>query len=233
MNHGSCLCGDTTWELDGDLTMLVNCHCSICRKVHGAAFATFVAVAEDDFRWTSGEEKIRYYASSDKGKRPFCPRCGSAVATIMDGAALVPAGNLDGDIHRPLDSHIFVDSKACWFDITDDAPQFEAYPPDFDMPLTERPERPPQTDGAVGGSCDCGKVSYEFDGPGGRMGFCHCSRCRKSRSAAYSTQLFVPIDQFRWVAGETNILCIRGIVFDYRGLGFRGRGLVGLCAKYA
>jgi hypothetical protein len=205
VNRGSCLCGDVTWEVDGDFTMMVNCHCSICRKVHGSAYGTFVATAVENFRWTSGEGGLRYYASSAKGKRPFCARCGSEAAAIMDGMIVMPAGNLDGDIRRPLDSHIFVASKACWFDITDDAPQFDAYPPDYDVPLTPRPLRQAATAGAIGGSCDCGKVAYEFDGPAERMGYCHCSRCRRARSAAFAAQAFVPIDRFRWLKGDGNV----------------------------
>lgn len=205
MNKGSCLCGDVTWEVDGDFTMMVNCHCSICRKTHGSAYGTFVATAVDDFRWTSGEDKLRYYRSSDKGKRPFCPRCGAEAATIMEGAAFMPAGNMDGEIGRPLDSHIFVGSKASWFDITDDVPQFEAYPPGYDFPTVPRPIREPETEGAVGGSCDCGKVAYEFDEPAEHMGYCHCSRCRRARSAPFAAQAFIPIDGFRWLRGEDNV----------------------------
>ncbi len=205
MNSGTCLCGDITWAVDGDFSMLVNCHCSICRKVHGSAYATFAAAPIDTFRWTAGEEKIRMYKSSEQGKRPFCPRCGSSVAAIMGDIAFMPAGNLDGHIGRPVDSHIFVGSKADWFEITDNAQQIEAYPPDYDVPPTERAKRPPGTDGMVGGSCDCGKVSYEYAPPAQKMGICHCSRCRKARSAAFSTQVFVPIDSFRWISGEDNV----------------------------
>ena len=205
MNTGTCLCGDVSWEIGDDILMLVNCHCSICRKVHGSAYATFVATAKDGLRWLSGEDKIKHYASSDKGSRPFCPRCGSSVATIMDEFAFMPAGNLEGDIHRPLDNHVFVADKACWYEINDDAPRFDAYPPSYDVPATIREPRLPETDGAIGGSCDCGKVRYEFDGPAMRMGYCHCSRCRKARSAAFSAQTFVPVDKFRWISGESRL----------------------------
>ena len=205
MNVGTCLCGDITWEVSDEYMMLVNCHCSICRKVHGSAYATFIAVPGEHFRFLSGEEKIAAYASSDKGERPFCPRCGSVVATILNGDAFIPAGNMEGNIDRPLDTHLFVGDKACWYEIHDDAPQFEGYPPGHEIPPTDRPERAPETPGAVGGSCDCGKVRFEFDGPGIRMGFCHCSRCRKARSSAFSTQVFAPIAAFRWLSGENNI----------------------------
>src|SRR5207249_145423 len=39
---GSCLCGDVAFELvPGD--WMGHCHCSMCRKAHGAAFATHVS----------------------------------------------------------------------------------------------------------------------------------------------------------------------------------------------
>jgi hypothetical protein len=205
MNNGSCLCGDISWKIDGDVTMHANCHCSICRKVHGSAYATFVFAPASAFSWTSGEDKIAFYQSSEQGQRGFCPHCGSPVPGVTGDVAFVPAGNLDGNISRPLDSHIFVGSKAPWIDINDDAPQFAGYPPGYDAVATDRPERPPATAGATGGSCDCGKVRYEFDGPPTRMGHCHCSRCRRARSAMFSTQLFVPAENFRWLAGEDEV----------------------------
>jgi hypothetical protein len=205
MNHGACLCGDIAWEFGGDAAMHVDCHCSICRKFHGSAYATFVMVPAHQFHWTRGEDKIATYQSSEQGQRGFCPHCGSPVPGVMGDLAFVPAGSLDGDVTRPLDSHIFVGSKAPWIEITDDAPQFDAYPPGYDAAPTERPERPPQTEGAVGGSCDCGAVRYEFDPPGTRMGHCHCSRCRRARSAMFSTQVFLPTGSFRWIAGENEV----------------------------
>jgi hypothetical protein len=205
MNNGSCLCGDIAWTIDGDFTMLINCHCSICRKVHGSAYGAFVATSAEGFRWIAGEDKFNRYQSSENGLRPYCPRCGSAVAATMGKFAYMPAGNLDGDIARSLDSHIFVAHKACWFDITDDGPQFDEFSPDYAGVPVETEIRPPATDGAVGGSCSCGQVRYEFDGPADRMEHCHCAQCRKSRSAPFSTQAFVRPDRFRWLSGEDNV----------------------------
>lgn len=204
MNSGTCLCGDIEWQVDGDFGAFTNCHCSVCRKIHGTAYVGFVATPVENFSWVRGEEHVAHYASSDKGERGFCPQCGSSVPSVSGEYAFMAAGSLDGDIGRALDSHIFVGSKAEWFDITDDIPQFDEYPPGWEMASSERPTRLPKTDGAVAGSCDCGKIRYEFDGPGFRMGSCHCSRCRKARSAAFSTQLFVMTDRFRWLAGEDN-----------------------------
>lgn len=204
MNNGSCLCGDIAWTVDGDFTMLVNCHCSICRKVHGAGYGAFVAASADGFRWIAGQDTIRTYRSSVNGERPFCPRCGSGVAAVTGKLAYMPAGNLKGDITRTLDSHIFVAHKACWFDITDDAPQFDEFPPDYPGTAVESEIRSAATENAVGGSCSCGAVQYEFDGPADRMVHCHCLHCRLSRSAPFSTNAFVAIDRFRWLAGQDN-----------------------------
>ena len=49
MARGSCLCGGVAWEADGPFDLMSHCHCSICRKAHGAAFATYVAVPAAGF----------------------------------------------------------------------------------------------------------------------------------------------------------------------------------------
>ncbi len=207
MNKGSCLCGDITWEIDGDLIMMSNCHCSMCRKFHGVGYGTYVGVMADDFRWLSGEGNVQTYESSPGGLRPFCPRCGSIVAsTSRDGSmAFMPAGNMEGELDRELDSHIFVGSKAPWYEIHDNAPQHDAYPPDHDVPPQENAQRLPETPGSIGGSCLCGAVAYEVSELSDRFGYCHCSRCRKARSAGASAQVFAAVDDFRWTSGESHI----------------------------
>ena len=54
----------------------------------------------------------------------------------------------------------------------------------------------------VTGSCLCGKVTYEIQGPFKIFQYCHCSRCRKFTGSAHSANLFVPPDRFRWLSGE-------------------------------
>jgi hypothetical protein len=121
------------------------------------------------------------------------------------GSVFVPAGNLDGDIGRRPDNHIFVRSKAPWFEITDDAPRFAGFPDGYDAPEVQTAERLPALPGAIGGSCLCGAVAFELDETTGRAGYCHCSRCRKSRSAAHSAQTFALLDRFRWVRGKDHV----------------------------
>jgi hypothetical protein len=134
MLRGSCLCSKIQYEIDGAVADMTNCHCGMCRKAHGAAFATVVTVQQTDFRWTQGEEFVEIYRSSSELKRLFCRICGSSIAVTepKTGEVFVTAGTLDDDPGIRLDSHIFVGSKAPWLDILDAAPRFDEYPPDDD-----------------------------------------------------------------------------------------------------
>jgi hypothetical protein len=202
--RGSCLCGEAAWEAEGPLELVTHCHCSMCRKAHGTAFATYGGAAAEGFRWLRGRERAcRYYESSPGFFRPFCSRCGSVVAgDPARGRVFMPVGCLDGDPgSRPV-AHIFAASKAPWHAIVDDLPRFDGYPPGFDAP--EVPERPRSHagEGRVAGSCLCGGVAYAIEGEIEAIRNCHCSRCRKARSAAHASNAFVGVDRFRWTRGE-------------------------------
>jgi hypothetical protein len=73
--RGSCLCGGIAFEITGPLLAPLNCHCSQCRKQHGAAFRSRMRIAASDFRWLQGEHLIKYYESL----RDFCRDHGSPV----------------------------------------------------------------------------------------------------------------------------------------------------------
>jgi hypothetical protein len=96
---GSCLCATVQYEMEGPFEVLSHCQCSMCRRHHGAAFATFVTVPLSGFRWVAGEEALSTYQSSAYGKRTFCNKCGSVMPVVEPetGIAFCPAGNLDGE----------------------------------------------------------------------------------------------------------------------------------------
>jgi hypothetical protein len=179
----------------------------MCRKHHGAAFATFVSAPVAAFRWLKGEEDVRAYASSDQGKRFFCGICGAVGPTPLPdaGIAICPAGNLLSDPGVRPKMHMFVGSKAPWYTITDKVPQHAGYPPEFGGGFgVERPTIEARA-GVITGSCLCGEVAYEAGAPF-RMHNCHCSRCRRGRSAAHATNAFVKTDEFRWTRGQSDVI---------------------------
>ncbi|MDX8399116.1 MAG: GFA family protein [Gallionellaceae bacterium] len=131
MLHGSCLCGGVKYDISGDLSGALNCHCSMCRKAHGAAFRSRASVNASDFKWVQGEELVTYFESSPGNHRGFCRVCGSPLLSRFDqdtsvfGLAL---GALDDDPQLKPILHAFVANKAPWHDISDQLPQFQELP---------------------------------------------------------------------------------------------------------
>ena len=228
MVSGSCLCGRFAFEVDGPFEFMANCHCTYCRKSHGASFATYVSAPTKGFRWVSGEGEQGGYASSKAPERGFCPTCGSKVPRGPEGdVAFFPAGLLDGDPGvRPM-ADIYTGCKAHWQEIADSAAAFEASPPGSPDPGLPTPPRPEgATPGAIAGSCLCGAIAWEQSKPPERMGHCHCSRCRKLRGAAFSTQVFAEHGDFRWIRGRDQVQ-----EFQLPGAAFFGNSFCRTCAS--
>lgn len=126
MVKGSCLCGAVRFEFDARSILLVdNCHCTMCRKVSGAAFGTFLTIPATDFRWIAGEEVVATYESSPGYRRAFCRICGSrAPETQLPNPSHVsiPAGSLDDDPGIGPQINIFTANKAPWYTISDSLP---------------------------------------------------------------------------------------------------------------
>ena len=75
--RGSCLCGGVEFEVDELSGPIGHCHCRTCRKAHSAAYATTARARREHFRWTRGEELVKYFESSPGKRRHFCGQCGS------------------------------------------------------------------------------------------------------------------------------------------------------------
>jgi hypothetical protein len=208
MTDGRCLCGTVRYQADGPWQTLLHCHCSMCRKHHGGSFATFASTALSGFSYLSGQDAVASYASSPSGQRSFCTVCGAVAPVRLDamGLALCPAGNLDGDLGIKPQGHMFAASRAPWTTLDDGLPRWDEFPTDFGpVPTVERPTLSLKP-GVTQGGCLCGQVAYQYSGAPVRMRNCHCSRCRRSRSAAFSTTVFVPEARFRWGRGAAQVV---------------------------
>ena len=128
MVRGSCLCQGFRFEISGDFGDMMNCHCSMCRKAHGAAFATFATCRTDDYKIVQGEDLVSKYQSSEQGVRSFCKVCGANLPMALEEQVAIPAGILDDDPGVRISAHYFVGSKAAWVGIADDAPQHREFP---------------------------------------------------------------------------------------------------------
>jgi len=133
MITGRCQCGTVKYQVQGELKDFSHCHCSICRKIAGAAFVTWGGVARDEFSYESGADNVGIYSFSEKADSLFCKTCSSTILVDFKPEAdmlYITLGTVDGDIDCPDGFHEFVGSKAPWYEICDDLPQYDNQPPE-------------------------------------------------------------------------------------------------------
>jgi hypothetical protein len=127
---GRCFCGTVEYEVADEFEYSAYCHCSNCRRTTGSAFKPFAGIRRAEFKLVRGDTDLLVYGE-ESGNDTHCKRCGSLVFSVVrDGTYVhVPMGTLvDDPTIRPT-KHIFVGSKAPWFQITDDLPRFDGHAP--------------------------------------------------------------------------------------------------------
>jgi len=95
---GSCLCGSVKYSLHTEPQMVLNCHCSTCKKNTGAVFETILVVDEAGFQINEGEELLTCFEISRKARKHFCSQCGTPIYNrhrLARGKAIVHLGSLD------------------------------------------------------------------------------------------------------------------------------------------
>ncbi|MFV3077838.1 GFA family protein [Niveispirillum fermenti] len=125
---GQCYCGAVRYRVTDAFAYAANCHCSGCRRATGSAFKPFAGIEARHLSITQGQ--IRIYGDA-LCHDAHCPTCGSLLYSLVrDGAYVhVTLGTLvDTPTIRPTE-HIFVGSKAPWYNITDNLPQFQEHRP--------------------------------------------------------------------------------------------------------
>jgi hypothetical protein len=125
---GKCRCGAVRYEVSDAFLYAANCHCSECRAATGSAFKAFAGIEKEKLSITDGLDDLAVFGEDDLNDTR-CGACGSFLFSVVrDGAYVhVALGSLvDAPTLRPTE-HIFVGSKAPWFEITDDLPQREEY----------------------------------------------------------------------------------------------------------
>ncbi len=126
---GACFCGAVSFEIDMPTAFCGHCHCSMCRRPHGAAYVTWVGVPAAQFRVTAGAEQLQTHHSSSDGRRQFCGGCGTQLFCWhvgedgMPGLMDITLASLQEPIDRLPEAHFFYDSRAPWTDVRDDLPK--------------------------------------------------------------------------------------------------------------
>jgi hypothetical protein len=125
---GECLCRAVRYEVADAFAYALNCHCSNCRRATGSAFKPFAGIAREKLTVVDGAGDLMIYGDA-AAHDAHCCRCGSLLYSLVrDGAYVhVTMGTLrDAPAIRP-GAHIFVGSKAPWYVISDDLPQYQEH----------------------------------------------------------------------------------------------------------
>lgn len=145
MLTGRCECKAVQFEVLGEIEEFSHCHCSQCRRLHGAAYATFAGVRRAGFHYMQGEFETGRYASSVRNVRVFCSTCSSMLLVEPrdePDMLYLSMSALDGNPERPEGYHAWVVSQAPWHQITDKLPQFDTWPnvgqEKADQPATQK-----------------------------------------------------------------------------------------------
>jgi hypothetical protein len=126
--EGACECRAVRYRVRDEFLYAANCHCSRCRAATGTAFKAFAGIEREKLELVDGGDNLLIVGEEDEN-HTRCGACGSLLFSVVrDGQYVhVAMGSLvDAPSIRPTE-HIFVGSKAPWYEITDDLPQREEY----------------------------------------------------------------------------------------------------------
>ena len=125
---GKCFCGSVHYAVADEFIYAANCHCSNCRRTTGSAFKPFAGIERDKLVITKGKDDLMIFGD-ENGNNTHCRACGSLLYSVVRASVFVHVAMgtlIDDPTIRPT-KHIFVGSKAPWFTITDDLPQYEEH----------------------------------------------------------------------------------------------------------
>ena len=129
MPKGQCHCGAVRYEMSDRTIHQALCHCTDCRRHSGAPMVAWGLVEKGDLK-IEGETKE--YASSEHGRRHFCPQCGTALfytnEQVFPGQVDVQTATLDDPDSIVPQAQIQMAERIGWMDKLDSMPRFDRYP---------------------------------------------------------------------------------------------------------
>lgn len=127
-HDGGCMCGAVRYRLHGSFTYSAHCHCRSCQRAVGAGFATYSAVAPENFEIIKGE--LTTYESSPGVRRGFCNQCGTSLTYAGDAwdDIAVHAATLDDPAAAVPTSNVYLEHKQPWVALDETLKKFARFP---------------------------------------------------------------------------------------------------------
>ena len=125
---GSCFCGAVEFTANFPSKWCSHCHCSMCRKTHGAGYVTWVGFESEQVEISRGGDQLNWFDSSPGAQRGFCQTCGSSLffrSERWKGELHIALGCLDGSIDRLPQANVFFDEHVDWMPIDETLKQVE------------------------------------------------------------------------------------------------------------
>ena len=123
---GACLCRAVAFVAALPSRWVAHCHCSRCRRAHGAAFVTFVGFDADSVELRDPAARLSWYRAEGGGERGFCSACGSTLffrAPRWPGELHVVLANFDDPVDKAPQAHAYWDTHVDWVRIDDELPK--------------------------------------------------------------------------------------------------------------
>ena len=117
---GNCLCGAVVFCATLPSKWCAHCHCTMCRKAHGAGYVTWVGFEQQQVSFTQGEKDLHWYISSPGAERGFCKQCGSSLffrSRQWPGELHIALGCFTDEIDRQPQANVFFDQHVNWMPI--------------------------------------------------------------------------------------------------------------------
>lgn len=127
--EGECFCGEISYSFNPPVNPARCCHCSRCRKAFSGSGSAMSIVTDKEFKIDSGDEFLASYINMQGVGLSFCKKCGSTLFGLSNEKVFgITLGTLNNNPEVKIHDHIFVDSKACWDEISGNALQYDRYP---------------------------------------------------------------------------------------------------------
>jgi hypothetical protein len=124
--RGACLCGGVSFTAGLPPKWVAHCHCTRCRRAHGAAFVTWVSVGSAQVELDDPAELLRWYEAPEGGSRGFCSRCGSPTffkAPAWPGELHIARALFIDPVGREPQVHAYFDTHVDWVKLGDHLPR--------------------------------------------------------------------------------------------------------------
>ena len=126
--NGGCFCGAVRFSAQAPSKWCAHCHCSMCRRTHGAGYVTWVGYKQEQINITRGKEMMTWFDSSPGAQRGFCNKCGSSIFFRSErwaGELHIALGCMDDRIDRQPQANVFFDQHVDWMPIDETLKQVD------------------------------------------------------------------------------------------------------------